>query len=305
MQKSKRLFIFASYDKDNIIDESVLYYLRALSELGNIVFIMDNDATAAELDKVRKIPNVLYAQAQRHEEYDFGSYKRGYQWADKHGALKKYDWLYLVNDSMFGPLRPLQPILEDLESRGDFVGMTLLHKEKQKHCLKWEDHLQSWFLGMRPAIFRSIWFKKHINNIKKQKEKMDIVYKYEIGTSQLILSKGFKTESFESELVGTDIYGFPKRFIQRGMPFFKKQATEKIRTNEIKKLVPDKKLLNAIVSNMMRCNLKFKQRWRKFCELRLLGLPLIKISRRDNSKTSRFNVFLFYVLPVFGLKVKR
>jgi hypothetical protein len=30
----KRLFIFASYDKDNIIDATLLHYLRALSELG-------------------------------------------------------------------------------------------------------------------------------------------------------------------------------------------------------------------------------------------------------------------------------
>ena len=32
MKKIKRLFLFAGYDKDNIVDDTVIYYLNALSK---------------------------------------------------------------------------------------------------------------------------------------------------------------------------------------------------------------------------------------------------------------------------------
>ena len=41
----KRLFLFAGYDRDGIVDDSLLWYLKSLSGLGDIVFVMDNDAT--------------------------------------------------------------------------------------------------------------------------------------------------------------------------------------------------------------------------------------------------------------------
>lgn len=38
----KRLSVFAHYDKDNIIDEHVIYYLKALKEIYNtIIFVSD------------------------------------------------------------------------------------------------------------------------------------------------------------------------------------------------------------------------------------------------------------------------
>ena len=85
----KRLFLFAGYDRDGIVDDSLLWYLKSLSGLGDIVFVMDNDATDVEIEKVRQIPNVLYANAVRHGEYDFGSYKRAYIWARDNKLLEK------------------------------------------------------------------------------------------------------------------------------------------------------------------------------------------------------------------------
>ena len=139
-----RLFIFASYDRDGIIDETLLYYLRALSELGDIIFTMDNDISSTELDKVKKIPNVISATASRHGEYDFGSYKRGYEYAEKNNLLKDYKFIYLVNDSVFGPLFNLKPILERMEreNAGNAFGMMGLHSTVNEQY-GYPDHVQS------------------------------------------------------------------------------------------------------------------------------------------------------------------
>ncbi|MDR1026824.1 MAG: hypothetical protein LBL46_00190 [Rickettsiales bacterium] len=77
----KRLFIFAGYDAEGRVQDYVVRYASALGALGDVIFYMDNDAAAGELDKIRAVPGVIFAGAERHKEYDFGSYKRGYQYA--------------------------------------------------------------------------------------------------------------------------------------------------------------------------------------------------------------------------------
>ena len=49
---TKRLFLFAGYDKDCIIDDTLFHYVKTLSKLGDIVFVMDCDAPDAELNKM-------------------------------------------------------------------------------------------------------------------------------------------------------------------------------------------------------------------------------------------------------------
>ena len=37
---NKRLFLFAGFDRDNIVDDTLIYYIQALSKLGDIIFVM-------------------------------------------------------------------------------------------------------------------------------------------------------------------------------------------------------------------------------------------------------------------------
>ena len=77
---TKRLAVFASYSSNEKIADYVLYYLKGLKKVCDaIIFIADNPLLAEELDKIKEF--VVYAKAKRHNEYDFGSYKRGYIYA--------------------------------------------------------------------------------------------------------------------------------------------------------------------------------------------------------------------------------
>ena len=38
-----RLFLFAGYDKDGIVDDALVYYVSALSKYGDVIVCMDND----------------------------------------------------------------------------------------------------------------------------------------------------------------------------------------------------------------------------------------------------------------------
>jgi len=210
---NKRLFVFAGYDNDCIIDESVIMYVRALSKIGDVIFYMDSDADEKQLAKVK--PFTIYSSAHRHGEYDFGSYKRGYIIAKEKNILKNYDWLYLVNDSMYGPLHPIQPILTKLESNGrDASGMVF-----KKH--KKEPHLQSWFLGMNKKVFLSDSFDSFITSIKKLSGKGLIAWVYEHGFTKMLIKNNF---SFSGAYIvsGRGVYNNIKKLYKLGMPFMKK-----------------------------------------------------------------------------------
>ncbi len=214
----RRLFIFAAYDPANnhngVIDESLIMYVRALAALGDIVFYMDNDTTSEQLSKIRSY--TMYAGANRHGEYDFGSYKRGYIWARDNNIIQNYDWVYMVNDSVYGPLRPILAILTDLESRGaDATGMVLnAHKTKP--------HIQSWFIGIAPRVFLSEQFDAFIRGVTHQDKGM-VTWLYENGFTRMMIEHG-GTYSCKFNVRGHAVYNKIKHLFNHGFPFFKKTS---------------------------------------------------------------------------------
>lgn len=79
--------IFAHYDKDCIIDDYVLFYLKELKNVADrIIFVSDCELDEEQISKLKGI--VDYTLAQKHGEYDFGSYKRGIQLAMENGLYE-------------------------------------------------------------------------------------------------------------------------------------------------------------------------------------------------------------------------
>lgn len=215
----RRLFIFAAYDSKNnhngIIDDSLLVYLRELSAMGDVVFYMDNDVKPDQLAKVA--PYVIYAGANRHNEYDFGSYKRGYIWTCDNLNLADYDWVYLVNDSVYAPTHPLLPIIKDLESRGlSATGMVC--NPNPRH-----PHIQSWFIGMSKKVFTSPWFDKFICSVRHHDEKGAVTKLYEQGFTAHLIQNKISWEC-KHTIKNRGIYNKIKKLYKLGFPFVKKMA---------------------------------------------------------------------------------
>ena len=207
----KRLFLFAFYDPQGIVGESALRYLEALRALGDIVLATDCDLKPGEADKLA--PLVLSYTAARHGEYDFGSYKRAYLQAD----LEGYDLVYLVNDSVVGPVYPLEPYLQRMEALGtDAFGLVLNPSPKERH-------LQSWFLGFRPPVFRSSWFQSFIDSIRTVGSKGEVCSRYESGLARLLDAHSVPYAGLY-ELRGKTVYNAVGRLARKGFPFLKKSA---------------------------------------------------------------------------------
>ena len=211
----KRLFLFAGYDAHGVIDPSLVYYVKALSALGDVVLCMDSDCSPAELQKLSKY--VLHADGTRHGEYDFGSYKRAYIWAYENLNLSDYDFVYMANDSVYGPLYPLQPALEDLESRNmDAFGMVC--NPHRNH-----PHIQSWFIGMRPSVFNTKWFDAFIRRVRKLESKGLITREYEHGFTKAVAEHNLLWGCLLT-VRNRGVYNQVRRLYRRGLPFIKKVA---------------------------------------------------------------------------------
>lgn len=207
----KRLFLFAFYDPQGVVGEAVLRYLEALHVLGDTVLAADCALQTGEEDKLA--PLVVSYTASRHGEYDFGSYKRAYQQAD----LAGYDVVYLVNDSVVGPLQPLEPYLLRMEALGtDAFGFALNPSRHGRH-------LQSWFIGLKPSVFQASWFAEFLSGVEAVGRKEEVCIRYENGLARLLEAHS-ATYAGLWELRGKAVYNAVGRLSRQGFPFLKRSA---------------------------------------------------------------------------------
>lgn len=210
----KRAAIFAHYDSDNVIEEYVIHYLKELKkEIDYIVFVSDCNLSEKELNKLSGIAD--YTIAKRHGEYDFGSYKRGYIYLKGEGALSDYDELLLVNDSCFGFTAPISGLFDKYRDF-DFWGMN-------KNETDTDFHIQSFFILFKKNVFTSKIFDDFMLSVQKEENKDEIIKKYEIGLSKLLISNGFKAASvfknpIERQITG-DLFFGEKNFLIKTLAF--------------------------------------------------------------------------------------
>ena len=211
----KRLFLFAAYEKSGVVGESLLWYLKSLSKSGDIVLVADSDMDSEQVQKLRQY--CIHVKAARHEEYDFGSYKRAYVWAAENLDISSYDYLYLVNDSVYGPLYDLDEYLLRMEAMS-VPAFSLVMNPHRRH-----PHMQSWFIGTDRTVFLQEWFAYFLTSVKKEVNKNDICVIYETGFTELVTAKGISYKGLY-EVSGKKIYNSVKELYKSGLPFVKKAA---------------------------------------------------------------------------------
>ena len=195
-----RAAVFAHYDKDNLIDDYVVYYVKALREIcEKVIFVSCVDLPAEEKEKLTGIADHIIAE--QHNEYDFGSYKRGFLYLHDNNLLQDIDSLIFANDSCYAPLFSLKNVFTEMDSRhADFWGITknrfgmAFAEPKNIVCVR--PHIQSYFLVFSRKVFNSECFVEFMKNIRAETTKDAIVIKYEIGLSELLIQNGFSSDVY-------------------------------------------------------------------------------------------------------------
>lgn len=196
----KRIAIFAHYDKDNLIEDYVVYYLQELKKVvDKIIFVSDSNILKTELEKVDTL--ISHSIIGKHGEYDFGSYKRGYNLAKELGYLEFYEELVICNDSCYGPLYPFEDMFNTMSPKKlDFWGLTLnteglnIDMGTIKH--QKSPHIQSYFVVFKPQVFKSDIFDSFINSVQKEDNKNLIIIKYEQGLTSLLSKNNFIYDAY-------------------------------------------------------------------------------------------------------------
>lgn len=221
----KRLAIYAHYDAEGLVRRYVQHALDALAGVcSRIHFVSTAALPERELDKLR--PLCAEVTLRENVGLDFGMWQGALETSD----LSAYDELVLTNSSVFGPVRPLGPIFDEMASRDlDVWGMT----ESFEHA--W--HLQSYFLVFRRRVLDAAAFRRFFSAILPYRNKQQIIRSYELGLSRWFVEQGFALGAYvrHAALFGADgpmmqplfalagnvTCGFPAELVARGMPYVK------------------------------------------------------------------------------------
>lgn len=180
---TKRVVVFAGYNRKSEIEDYVLYYLKGLREIADVlIYVADNDVSPAYHRQLEGLAD--FAILEKHGEYDFGSWKRGLRQARQKSLLDDADELVLCNDSCYGPVFPFVQMFADMGKRKvDFWGVT-------KNCSDYAEHVQSYFLVFERQVFATAMFESFFESVSREETFWDVVTKYEVGLSRLLVEKG-------------------------------------------------------------------------------------------------------------------
>lgn len=217
----KRLTIFCHHDKDNIIDDYVVYWIKYMSKLSDIIFVSNNNLENTELEKINDL--VIKSIAFSNNGIGVKSILIGYEWAYNNNILSNYDWLFIILDSIFGPFFDIEPfILKQEQKKKIAYGFTKALVNKKN------EHIQSTFTAIPNAIFTSKEFALFFESIKDIKGKKNVeVFKYEFAISKLIRDMGYKLEGFFDDIDPTYKKYEPMKpsfieMVKKGYPFIRR-----------------------------------------------------------------------------------
>lgn len=194
IQQFKRVAIFAHFDKHNIIDDYVVTYLTRLrSVVDNIIFVSDGDVSANELKKIEHL--ILDNICEKHGEYDFGSYKRGFLLLQEKylKIFDEIDEVVFANDSCYcvGDFKESFEIAQTKDV--DAWALTDDYIDFNSSVM----HLQSYFFVYRRSIFAAEFFSDFIKNIRKL-DKSQIIAEYEKNFAKILITNNKKMSAIFS-----------------------------------------------------------------------------------------------------------
>jgi len=203
---TKRLAVFASYDRNGIVHDFVVNYLKKLRAVADtVVFVADNTADEKERAKLNGLADIAIFEP--HGEYDFGSYKRGINLAREKGLSDGCDELLLCNDSCFAVAGMEQAFADMSKRECDFWGLSE-NREVERH-------LQSFFLVFKRKVFQSAAFICFFNAVERQPNARSVIDKYEIPLLKYFESAGFKSSAFIKGAADGNPTQYPLRMLEQ------------------------------------------------------------------------------------------
>jgi lipopolysaccharide biosynthesis protein len=180
MSGNRRVCLFAQFHPQARIRGHVVHYVGALQACGfQTVVAISGDRWPPYEDRKALTDTGATLVFRPNRGLDFGA------WRDliREGHADGADTVLLANDSVFGPYRPLQPIIDRMR-RYDVWGMI----ESEQHG--W--HLQSWFLHFTGEAFRNPEIARVFDQPFGTMSKDEIIQGAELGLGRALRKTGLR-----------------------------------------------------------------------------------------------------------------
>jgi hypothetical protein len=286
-----RISVFAHYDALNQIDDYVVDYLTKLSKFcDRIIFVSDCDIKASELEKISHL--ISDSICGKHgESNDLGSYKRGFNLIlEKYKSeISKIDQFLFVNDSGYcvGDLKPVF----DTMSGATVDAWALCDHAPDPKLIEGKCYLQSNFFAVNREVFMSKQFYQFMNNITVSNNKSEIVDKYELGLSNMLIKNNYRTGCYISTVTLDE--------------YIRSNSTQL--TNEVLSILSENysNITADIMSRVFHPQIGGDYVYSDhFYTLLKIGFPLIKcLSLVPNQETGPYNKLIDYWEPILISKL--
>ena len=230
----KRLALYTLYDKNGIVKDYVLFYLKELKSLCNEIMVVIN----GEINKegIRRLNSLgVKTLCRENNGFDFSAWRAGLDcigW----NIVKNYDELILCNCSVYGPIFSLHESFDKMSKQNcDFWGMTEYRERKEKLMVKGDSesyirtHLQSYFLVFHKNVIQSEAFQKWWSDLKSSDSFEEEVYEHETKFTQYLLENGFNYLSYyNSRQIWNLSFDEAISLVENRMPFVKRKLFTQI-----------------------------------------------------------------------------
>ncbi|MST50054.1 rhamnan synthesis F family protein [Mobiluncus porci] len=181
LESAAKVALVASWSRGTTQSKSVSTYLQELDRGGYATVLISTCEAPGKLEFPHGLPAQTVVLRRPNIGYDFGS------WAlalDRYPFVRRAEQVLITNDSMIGPFEPLTDLLRLTEEPGtDITAATLSYQVS--------GHFQSFFVCFHHGVLEAEPWQRFFDSIQEKKDKMDVVYAYELGMHAVCVKNGY------------------------------------------------------------------------------------------------------------------
>lgn len=218
-----RLAVYVFWEKDGIVRDYVVTYLKGLTTIANKLYVVVNGEIQSDgKHRIEKETKARVLQ-RPNEGVDFWAYKEALDTEGK--EIVNYDEVVLCNCSCYGPIYPFSEMFAAMGKRDvDFWGITEWPLNEAGYQGTW---VLSYFMVFRPNMFLSAEWKEYWKNLCPVHSRDECIALHETKFTQHFADKGFTYDVYchnSTDYIDPTIEAPDKLVIEQRCPVIKRKA---------------------------------------------------------------------------------
>lgn len=217
-----RLAIYVLWEKNGVVRDYVITYLKGLQEVAAKVVVVVNGLLSSEgRARLEKLGVEVFVR--ENVGVDFWAYKKGLEMQGD--ELSSYDNIILANCSCYGPVYPFSEMFSKMdEADCDFWGITEWPENQGGYQGTW---ILSYFMVFRKHVIQSPEWKEYWKNLSEVHSRDECIEKHETKFTSYLATKGFRYEVYchnSSKYIDMTIEAPDELVIEQRCPIIKRKA---------------------------------------------------------------------------------